>query len=63
MANITINSHDVLGKCSVIKNYIAVLLADASLSQQAKDYLDKAYSSNEEIIEMVKKLVEKVKSN
>ncbi|MBI4130577.1 hypothetical protein HY468_04625 [Candidatus Roizmanbacteria bacterium] len=56
MADITINSHDVLGKLSIIKNYLAVVLEieGASLSPKQRNYLNSAMVANESLITYIK---------
>lgn len=62
MSQIVINSHNFLGKLSVIKNYLFVVLESISKDKteshkKAKDYLQKAYQANEELIALIKQKV------
>lgn len=50
MANLILNSHDLLGKLSVIKNSLYMLLEQP----EKKEYLDTAINANQELIEMIK---------
>ena len=61
MNNITINSHDFLGKLSIIKNQLFLALESLSASptqsnpaDKVVDRLKKAYQANEEVIKMIK---------
>lgn len=50
MANIILSSHDLLGKLSIIKNSLYMLLEQP----EKKEYLDCAIKTNQELIEMIK---------
>ncbi|OGK53908.1 hypothetical protein A3B56_02095 [Candidatus Roizmanbacteria bacterium RIFCSPLOWO2_01_FULL_45_11] len=55
MAAVTLDSHDVLGKLSIIKNYLSVIRASVSSGEQASlEYLDRVIVTNEELITTVK---------
>ena len=53
---IQINSHDVLGKLSIIKNYLSVLRSDESLNEGQRKLIAPAYQSTQELIDQVKEL-------
>lgn len=55
MATITVDSHDVLGSLSIIKNYLAVVqsaLAEGKIPEAG--YVDRAMSANEALIVQIK---------
>lgn len=55
MASITVDSHDVLGSLSIIKNYLAVVqsaLAEGKVPES--QYVDRAMSANEALIVQIK---------
>ena len=55
MAAVTLDSHDVLGKLSIIKNYLSVIRASVSSGEQVSlEYLDRVIVTNEELITTVK---------
>ncbi|MBI4137616.1 hypothetical protein HY469_06150 [Candidatus Roizmanbacteria bacterium] len=58
---IQINSHDVLGKLSIVKNYLSVLQSDTGLTDNQKKYLGPAYQATEELITIIKDLSAKAK--
>lgn len=51
---ISVDSHDVLGKLSIVKNYLSVLLENKTLSEKDKEYIKRAIESNEFLISLVK---------
>ena len=55
MAAVTLDSHDVLGKLSIIKNYLAVIRSSAVSEEQISlEYLDRVIATNEDLIQTVK---------
>ncbi len=56
---ISINSHDVLGKLSIIKNYISVLEAEENLSDSQKKLIAPVQKSTQELINYIKSRIEK----
>lgn len=55
MAAVTVDSHDILGKLSIIKNYLAVIRASVASGEGASlEYLDRVIETNEEIIQDIK---------
>lgn len=55
MAAVTVDSHDILGKLSIIKNYLAVTRASVASGEGASlEYLDRVIETNEEIIQDIK---------
>ena len=51
---IQLNPHDVLGKLSVVKNYLSVLRQDQTLTDSQKKLITPAYDAAQELIDMVK---------
>ena len=51
---IQINSHDALGKLSIVKNYLSVLQSDITLTDNQKKYIGPAYQATEELIAVIK---------
>ena len=51
---IQLNAHDVLGKLSVVKNYLSVLRQDQTLTDSQKKLITPAYAAAQELIDMVK---------
>lgn len=51
---IQLNSHDALGKLSIVKNYLSVLQSDTTLTEAQKKYIGPAYQATEELITMIK---------
>ncbi|KKR71166.1 MAG: hypothetical protein UU81_C0049G0005 [Microgenomates group bacterium GW2011_GWC1_41_8] len=60
---IQINSHDALGKLSIVKNYLSVLQSDTSLTDSQKKYIGPAYQATEELIALIKELAMKAKNS
>lgn len=56
MANITINSHDLLGKLSIIKCSLAMVIDPKIKIAEKNKYLTIAYQTNEELIKLIKKI-------
>ncbi len=54
MSNISINSHDFLGKLSIIKNYLSVLAENNALAEHEKEYIRRAFEANESLITLIK---------
>ena len=55
MSKALIETHDVLERLSIIKNCLALLLEEKNrLSQDSKGLLDRAYLSNQELIDLIK---------
>ncbi|MBU4210012.1 hypothetical protein KKC08_05230 [Patescibacteria group bacterium] len=52
--NIKVNSHDFLGKLSIIKNCLALILDDKKQSDKNSNLLQKAYDSNQDLINLIK---------
>lgn len=64
MADITVNSHDVLGKLTVIKNHLAVVSEDDHLlSPQQREYVKRAMEANQQLIDQIKLLHESAHSH
>lgn len=55
---VQLNSHDALGKLSIIKNYLSVLQSDETLSEDQKKLIIPAVSSTQELINQVKELAQ-----
>lgn len=53
MAQITVDSHDFLGKLSIIKNCLALLKDDPNKA----NLLDIAFKSNQDLIDLIKNIV------
>lgn len=51
---ITVDSHDVLGKLSIIKNYLSVLLENPSIPEKEKEYAKRSFEANEFLIAYIK---------
>ena len=58
---ISVNSHDVLGKLSITKNYLSVLQNDETLSDEQKKLIVPAAESTQSLIDQVKELAVKEK--
>lgn len=54
MSAVTLDSHDVLGKLSVVKNYLSVLLENTSLPDKDREYITRSFEANESLIALVK---------
>lgn len=54
MSAVSVDSHDVLGKLSIIKNYLSVIREENTLSEKDKQYLSRAYDATEQLISLVK---------
>lgn len=56
MAKIVINTHDFLGKLGLIKNLLAMALEDknAFLNPEFKEYIEKAFKTNQILIDIIK---------
>jgi hypothetical protein len=54
MSAVTLNSHDLLGKYSIIKNHLSVLLSESKLAGRDLEYVQRCYDTTEELIQMVK---------
>ncbi|MBU1129958.1 hypothetical protein KKE45_01410 [Patescibacteria group bacterium] len=52
--DIKIDSHNFLGKLSIIKNCLALLLDDKKQPNKNSDLLQKAYDSNQDLINLIK---------
>jgi hypothetical protein len=59
---ISVDSHDVLGKLSIVKNYLSVLLENKTLSEKDKEYIKRAIESNEFLISLVKEKTQTISS-
>jgi len=51
---ISVDSHDVLGKLSIIKNYLSVLLENSNLTEKEKEYIQHSFEANESLIQTIK---------
>ena len=51
-----IDRHDLLGKLSIIKNCLFLVLEEKGLSPKSRKFLQTASRTNEELISLVKKL-------
>ena len=51
---IQLDSHDALGKLSVVKNYLSVLKQDQTLTDSQENLITPAYDAVQELIDMVK---------
>jgi hypothetical protein len=56
---ISVDSHDVLGKLSVVKNYISVAMESGTLPEKEKEYLKRAFEGNEALIAHIKEKTSK----
>jgi hypothetical protein len=56
--NIQLNSHDALGKLSIVKNYLSVLQSDETLSESQKKLITPALQSSQELIDQIKELTQ-----
>ena len=63
MSPITLNSHDVLGKLTVIKNYVSVLLENQTFGEKEKEYLNRIMEATEDLITEIKQKAQEAKSN
>lgn len=60
MSQISISSHDLLGKLSILKNSLFMInLKAETLGEKEKEYLDVSVKTVQEIIDLVKGLAEK----
>jgi hypothetical protein len=59
MAIINIESHDILGKLSIIKNALSVAMEN----QEKEKFIQIALVANQELIELVKKATENGKNS
>lgn len=56
MSQITISSHDFLGKLSVIKNYLFVVITgEKNMDPKHLEYLKNAADANQSLIDEIKK--------
>ena len=56
MSQVTISSHDFLGKLSVVKNYLSVVIADEkNMDSKHVEYLKNAFDANQSLIDAIKK--------
>jgi len=53
MSSITLDSHDLLGKLSIVKNYLSVVSGD-TLTVEQKKYIQQAAVTTEALIALVK---------
>lgn len=51
---ISVDSHDVLGKLSIVKNYLSVAMESGTLPEKEKEYLKRAFEGNEALITHIK---------
>lgn len=51
---ISVDSHDVLGKLSIVKNYLSVLMENPALAEKDKEYLKRSFEANESLITHIK---------
>lgn len=51
---ISVDSHDILGKLSVVKNYLSVAMESGTLPEKEKEYLQRAFDGNEALISHIK---------
>ena len=51
---ISVDSHDVLGKLSIIKNYLSVLMENPTLPEKEKEYAKRSFEANEALITHIK---------
>ena len=60
---ISINSHDVLGKLSIIKNYLCVLTNEETTTDPQRKLIAPAAQSAQELIDEVKQKAQQAKQN
>lgn len=59
MAEISLNSHDLLGKLGLIKNLLAVVLeSESPIGEKSLDYIKKASETNQNLIDLIKSMTE-----
>ena len=58
MAQININSHDLLGKLTIIKTCLSMIAENNNDPAQVAKYADIANKTNEDLIAVIKKLSE-----
>jgi hypothetical protein len=64
MAAITVNSHDILGDLTIVKNYLAMVQAALdSHTPVEKKHIDRAVEANEMLIQKIKKEALKTQKN
>lgn len=51
---ISVDSHDILGKLSIIKNYLSVAMESGTLPEKEKEYLKRSFEANESLIAHIK---------
>lgn len=61
MSQITLNSHDLLGKLTIIKNCLSMIIDRVGESE--KKYCQTAFDTNQELIEEIKKLASEIKNH
>ena len=56
MAIISVNSHDFLGKLTIIKNYLSLVLQEEKVRDDEKltESLGRAFKANQELIDLIK---------
>lgn len=55
MAEISLNSHDLLGKLGLVKNLLAVVLeSETSIGEKTRNYIKKASEINQDLIDFIK---------